>query len=482
MMDSILSNILVVDDDESIRWVLKTSLQKNGYNVKLAEDGGTALKIISKENFAVILLDLNLPDLGGFEILTKINETKLKSSVIIITAQNSASNAIEAMKLGAYDYFSKPFDIDEVNYLVGKGVENYKNTIELEKLSETVGVKTDIASFGIVGTSNAMTRIYKIIGRIADKDITVLITGESGSGKELVARAIHFNSSRKKANLVSINIAAIPNELLESELFGYEKGAFTGATLRKIGRFEEAHNGTLHLDEIGDMSADLQTKLLRVLEEKKLYRLGSEKPIDIDVRVIVSTNRILDDEVNKGNFRKDLYYRLNAITIEVPPLRQRKDDILILIDYFQQKHSELLGVDKKIFSEESENIILDYNWPGNVRELENTIKSVLVLSADKKITPDNLIEAAPNLIQIRLNEEDTFDSIMSQQISKLLGSFDGNLPIGIYDNILRRIEKPLICEILKATKGNKKKAATVLGINRNTLAKKISDLNISYEE
>lgn len=482
MMDSILNKILVVDDDESIGWVLKTSLQKNGYNVKIVEDGGTALKIISKENFAVILLDLNLPDLGGFEILTKINEIKLKSSVIIITAQNSAGNAIEAMKLGAYDYFSKPFNIDEVNYLVGKAVQNYKNTIELEKLTETVGVKTDIAPFGIVGTSNAMTRIYKIIGRIADKDITVLITGESGSGKELVARAIHFNSSRKKANLVSVNVAAIPNELLESELFGYEKGAFTGATLRKIGRFEEAHNGTLHLDEIGDMSADLQTKLLRVLEEKKLYRLGSEKPIDIDVRVIVSTNKILDDEVNKGNFRKDLYYRLNAITIEVPPLRQRKDDILILIDYFQQKHSEQLGVDKKIFSEESENILLDYNWPGNVRELENTIKRVLVLSADKKITPDNLIEAAPNLIQIRLNEEDTFDSIMSQQISKFLGSFDGNLPIGIYDNILRRIEKPLICEILKATKGNKKKAATVLGINRNTLAKKISDLNISYEE
>jgi len=236
-MDSILNKILVVDDDESIRWVFKTSLQKNGYNVKLAEDGGTALKIISKENFAVILLDINLPDLGGFEILTKINEIKLKSSVIIITAQNSASNAIEAMKLGAYDYFSKPFDIDEVNYLVGKAVENYKNTIELEKLSETVGVKTDIASFGIVGTSNAMTRIYKIIGRIADKDITVLITGESGSGKELVARAIHFNSSRKKANLVSVNIAAIPNELLESELFGYEKGAFPVAALRKIGTF-----------------------------------------------------------------------------------------------------------------------------------------------------------------------------------------------------------------------------------------------------
>jgi two-component system nitrogen regulation response regulator GlnG len=482
IMDNILNKILVVDDEQSIRWVLKTSLQKKGYNVKIAEDGNSALKIISKENFAVILLDLNLPDLSGFELLRKINESSLKSSVIIITAQNSVKNAIEAMKLGAYDYFSKPFDIEQVNYLVSKAIENYKNTIDLEKLSETVGVKTDISSFGIVGTSQAMTQIYKIIGKIADKDITVLITGESGSGKELIARAIHYNSSRNKSNLVSVNIAAIPSELLESELFGYEKGAFTGATLRKIGRFEEANNGTLHLDEIGDMSADLQTKLLRVLEEKKLYRLGSERPIDVDVRILVSTNRNLDDEVEKGNFRKDLYYRLNAITIEVPPLRQRKDDILILTDYFQHKYSEELKVDKKVLSEQAENIILDYDWPGNVRELENTIKSVLVLSADKIITPDNLIEAAPNLMKARLNDEDSFDSILSRQISKFLDSFDGKLPTGIYDNILRKVEKPLIYEILKATKGNKKKAATVLGINRNTLAKKISDLNIILEE
>ena len=481
IMVNILKKILVIDDEESIRWVLKTSLQKKGYNVKVAEDGSSALKIISKENFAAILLDLNLPDLSGFEILTKLNESGLKSSVIIITAQNSVKNAIEAMKLGAYDYFSKPFDIDEVNYLVGKAIENYKNIIDIEKLGESAGSKTDISSFGIVGNSQAMTRIYKIIGKIADKDITVLITGESGSGKELVARAIHFNSSRRKSNLVSVNIAAIPNELLESELFGYEKGAFTGAALRKIGRFEEAHNGTLHLDEIGDMSADLQTKLLRVLEEKKLYRLGSEKPVDINVRIIVSTNRNLDDEVNKGNFRKDLYYRLNAITIEVPSLRQRKDDILILINHFQQRYSHELGVEKKVLSELAEKIILDYNWPGNVRELENTIKRVLVLSADKIITPDNLIEAAPNLIASRLNE-DSFDLVISEQISSFLNSFDGDLPIGIYDNILRRIEKPLIFEILKATKGNKKKAAAVLGINRNTLAKKISDLNISYEE
>ncbi|NIP38849.1 MAG: AAA domain-containing protein, partial [Candidatus Dadabacteria bacterium] len=292
-----------------------------------------------------------------------------------------------------------------------------------------------------------MTGIYKIIGKIADKDITVLITGESGSGKELIARAIHHNSSRNKHNLVSVNIAAIPNELLESELFGYEKGAFTGATLRKIGRFEEAHKGTLHLDEIGDMSPDLQTKLLRVLEEKKLYRLGSEKPVDIDVRIVVSTNRNLDDEVNKGNFRKDLFYRLNAITIEVPPLRKRKEDILPLIDHFQNKYSQQLNVSKKVLSEQAQKIVTEYDWPGNVRELENTIKRVLVLCSDKIITPEALLESDSKLANNRPTD-DEFDSIIAAQVSKLIESFRGELPSGIYENIIGRIEKPLIIEIL----------------------------------
>ncbi len=480
-MDSILNNVLVIDDEESIRWVLQTSLRKQGYNVWTAEDGTTALNILGRENFSVVLLDLNLPDMDGFDILSEINESKNKSSVIVITAQNSVKNAIEAMQLGAYDYFSKPFDIDEVNSLVKKAIENYKNSADLKKSSQYKSTATELSSFGIVGISQPMTAIYKVIGKIADKDITVLITGESGTGKELIARAIHHNSPRNKYNLVSVNISAIPNELLESELFGYEKGAFTGATLRKIGRFEEAHRGTLHLDEIGDMSPDLQTKLLRVLEEKKLYRLGGEKPVDIDVRIIVSTNRNLDYEVTQGKFRKDLFYRLNAITIEVPPLRQRKDDIPILIDHFQNIYSQQLAVDKKVLSEQAEKIIVDYDWPGNVRELENTIKRMLVLCSDKIVSADAIIESAPGLIKNRAGDND-FDSVIANQVSELVGSLGEDLPIGIYENVVSRIEKPLIEEILKVTKGNKKKAAEVLGINRNTLSKKMSDLHIKYED
>jgi len=468
-----IRKILVVDDEESIRWVLKTLLDKKGYEVRTAENGKSALKSVSSEKFSVILLDLNLPDINGFEVLEKINKRNTKSSIIVITAQNSGKNAIEAMRLGAYDYISKPFDIDEVAFLVNKAVENYKHTIELEKLKNDQSIYVD-ASNGIVGKSAVMTKIYKTIGKIADKDITVLITGESGTGKELIARAIHYNSPRKKNNLVSVNIAAIPNELLESELFGYEKGAFTGATIRKIGRFEEANNGTLHLDEIGDIPLAMQSKLLRVLEDKSLYRLGSEKPINLNVRVIVSTNRILAKEVEEGNFRKDLFYRLNAIEVEVPPLRERKDDIPLLINYFQDKYSLELGVEKKVFSDQAKRIIDNHNWPGNVRELENTIKRLMILCSDTIINQENLLEAAPNLIGTKL-KEDTFESIVSEQISRYVNSFEGNIPPDFYEFIMNKIEKPLIGEILRITNGNKKKAAEILGINRNTLAKKLSN-------
>lgn len=475
-MKTLINNILVVDDEESIRWVLNTSLSKQGYNVTTAEDGKTALEAITKNKFSVILLDLNLPDISGFDLLHNIRQKGVKSSVIVITAKNSGKNAIEAMKSGAYDYISKPFDIDDISFLVKKAIDNFRYVTELDHARAEESIKAD-ASHGIVGRSTSITNIYKLIGRIVDKDITVLITGESGVGKELIARAIHYNSMRKKNNLVSVNIAAIPNELLESELFGYEKGAFTGATFRKMGRFEEANNGTLHLDEIGDMSPDLQTKLLRILEEKKLYRLGSEKPFNIDVRVIVSTNRDLTQEVDNGNFRKDLFYRLNAITINVPPLRERKDDIPLLIDYFQDKYCGELGVSKKVFSKDALNLLSNYNWPGNVRELENTVKRILVLSVDKMVNLETLLEAAPSLVQTKV-KKDIVESDFYEQISKYVRSFEGNLPTNFYNNILQKIEKPLIEEILILTNGNKKKAAELLGINRNTLSKKISEQDI----
>lgn len=327
-----------------------------------------------------------------------------------------------------------------------------------------------------------MLKIYKTIGRIAEKDLTVLITGESGTGKELVSRAIHFNSRRKEERLVAVNIAALPKDLLESELFGYEKGAFTGATIKKQGRFEEAHGGTLLLDEIGDMPLELQTKLLRVLEEKKFYRLGSEKPIEVDVRVIASTNKNLGDEVEKGTFRKDLYYRLNAITIEIPPLRERKEDIPILVEHFLEKHANELGSGKRTLSEEAREILMEYDWPGNVRELENTIKRVIVLSSDITIATDTLLDAAPYLKSKKTEKVDAFDEFMAAKLLTLINSFEEIPPSGIYDIVIRKVEKPLIEAILKATKGNKKRAAAMLGINRNTLSKKMEELGIVGED
>jgi two-component system nitrogen regulation response regulator GlnG len=333
----------------------------------------------------------------------------------------------------------------------------------------------------MVGKSPAMLKIYKTIGRIAEKDLTVLITGESGTGKELVARRIHFDSHRRNERFVAVNIAAIPKELLESELFGYEKGAFTGAAIRKQGRFEDAHKGTLLLDEIGDMPIELQTKLLRVLEEKQFYRLGGEKPVEVDVRVIASTNKDLQKEMEKGAFRKDLYYRINTITRELPPLRERKEDIPLLVEHFVQKYAEQLGTGRKgvIISDEAKQMLLRYNWPGNIRELENTIKRVLVLCSDTVITPDALLEAVPYLDGTK-KKENSFDDLVVTEILNLINLNQGS-PHRIYDTAIKRVEKPLIEAILKITKGNKKKAATILGINRNTLSKKIEELGI-YED
>jgi len=326
-----------------------------------------------------------------------------------------------------------------------------------------------------------MLNIYKMIGRVAERDITVLVIGESGTGKELVVRAIHSNSMRRDEKLVAVNIAAIPRDLLESELFGYEKGAFTGAAFSKQGRFEEAHRGTLHLDEIGDMPAELQTKLLRILEEKKFYRLGSEKPSPVDVRIIASTNKNLEKEVLEGNFREDLYYRLNAITIGIPPLRNRLEDVIPLMEHFLHRYSKELGVGKRTLSDDAKEIVMRYNWPGNVRELENIIKRVLVLSADSIITKGTLLEAASHLDGTTRKDEGSFDQLIHNELEYLIGQNQIESGSKIYERIIRKVEKPLIDAVLKKTNGNKKKAALILGINRNTLSKKIDDLQIAED-
>ncbi len=471
--------ILIADDEESIRWVLGNCLKKEGYKV---EYGTQALERIASDNFSLIVLDIRMPDTNGLEVMRQVRSAGIDTPVIIITAQNTVKNAIDAMKEGAYDYLLKPFDLDEVKITVQRAVESYRNAKKLEQFRAVLKEAIE-PSQEIIGKSQAMLKIYKTIGRIAEKDITVLITGESGTGKELIARAIHHNSRRKEERLVAVNITAIPKELLESELFGYEKGAFTGATIRKQGRFEEANRGTLLLDEIGDMPFDLQTKLLRVLEEKRFYRLGSEKPVEVDVRVIASTNKNLEEEVALGRFRKDLYYRLNGITIEIPPLRERKEDIPLLVEYFVDRYGKEFGIGKRVISEEAKEILLEYNWPGNVRELENTIKRVLVLSSDSIITADILLEAAPYLKGKTAEKEDSLDKLISSHLLNLINPHEeGPRGEGIYSTIIKMVEKPLIETVLKLTKGNKKKAASLLGINRNTLSKKIEELGIYIAE
>src|SRR5208283_322646 len=326
--------VLIVDDDESVRWVLKKALEKEGIETALAKNAAEALERTREGDIAVALMDIRMPGMSGFEALAKIQEEGRNISVIIMTAQATMQNAIEAMRHGAFDYITKPFDIDEVNILVTKAIEVRRLSLEVNALRAEVREKYE---GGLVGNTPAMQEIYKTIGRVAESDATVLIHGESGTGKELVARAIHYHSKRTGRPFVAVNSAAIPSELLESELFGHEKGAFTGAIGRKIGKFEAAAGGTLFLDEIGDMDLPLQGKLLRVLQEKEFERVGGTEAIKTDVRVLAATHHNLEKMVREKRFREDLFYRLNVIQINIPPLRKRKDDIVPLAEFFMQK-------------------------------------------------------------------------------------------------------------------------------------------------
>jgi len=471
--------ILVVDDEESIRWVLGKCLEKAGYEVEYGENGAQGIDKAISGSFSSIILDITMPDMTGFDVLSEIRSNGIDSPVIIITAQNTVKNAIDAMKRGAYDYIAKPFDLDEVKLIVKRAIESYENSKKLDILraeSSEVDTLQDM-----VGQSQAMLNIYKMIGRVAERDITVLVNGESGTGKELVARAIHSNSTRKNKKLVAVNISAIPKDLLESELFGYQKGAFTGASVSRQGRFEEADGGTLHLDEIGDMPHELQTKLLRILEEKQLYRLGSENPSPIDVRIIASTNKDLEKEVAEGNFREDLYYRLNAITIKIPPLRNRSGDLIPLTEHFLTKYAKELSVGTRTLSDEAKDTIIGYRWPGNVRELENIIKRLLVLSSDTVITRETLIDAAPHLDGKMRGDQGSLDQLIRNELNYMLDS-ENEPSDKIYEAIIKKVEKPLIELALDISKGNKKKAASILGINRNTLSKKIEELGIREKD
>ncbi len=463
--------VLIVDDDESVRWVLKKSLEKEGIGTALAKSAAEALERIKEGDIAIALMDIRMPGMNGFEALEKIREEDKGVSVIIMTAQATMQNAIEAMRRGAFDYITKPFDLDEVNILVRKALDVRRLSLEVNALRAEVREKYE---GGLVGNTPAMQEIYKTIGRVAESDATVLIHGESGTGKELVARAIHYHSKRVGRPFVAVNSAAIPSELLESELFGHEKGAFTGAVSRKIGKFEAAAGGTLFLDEIGDMNLPLQGKLLRVLQEREFERVGGTESIKTDVRVIAATHWNLEKAVRERRFREDLFYRLNVIQINIPPLRKRKDDITQLAEYFMQKH-QTGGGKTKVLTPETLKILRAYDWPGNVRELENAIQRAITLAQSDKIFPDAL---PPQIFNPGHGVALSFENFLEEKLADLVERISGLETGDIYSMVLQRVEKPLITLVLKKTEGNQVRAAHLLGINRNTLRKKIRELGI----
>lgn len=469
--------ILVIDDEKNICWLLKRLFSQKGYIVDEAFNGKDALKKL-EGRYNLIFLDIIMPDISGFEILDKIVKTPNPPSTVVMTAQSTMKNAVEAMKRGAYDYITKPFNLEDVEKIAEKAIEtslkSKKINLSYAQKQKASDIEEDIF---MVGKSSAMKEIFKLIGKIADSDATVLIQGERGTGKDLVARAIHLNSKRAVNPFISVNCAAIPKDLLESELFGYEKGAFTGATERKIGKFEVANNGVLFLDEIGDMSIELQAKILRVLEEKEIVPIGGTKSIKIDVKIIAATNQDIINLIKNKAFRADLYDRLNQIPIYIPPLRERKEDIPELVKYFVKKFSKDLAI-KKDITDDAISFLMAYDWPGNVRELQNIIKRAFLLS------PNNVLDKSDFLFLTKgeMNKDVVKELSLEEMISWKLDEFIKFLNTGeikdVYDFVISQVEKPLIEKILKITRGNQIRASEILGINRNTLRKKIKDYKL----
>ncbi len=382
-------SVLVADDDEAIRELLTDFLADKGYEVKQARDGRTVLKTIEKINPDALILDVRMPDMDGLAVLKQMREDGLDTPTIVMTAHGTSSIAIQSIQLGAYDYLTKPLDLDKVHVTLQRLLEHQRLTKQLARYEDRVVAPVDITE-RIVGTSEAIQEVFKVIGRVAESDAAVLITGETGTGKELVAQTIFQHSSRRNGPFVRVNCAALPETLLESELFGHEKGAFTGAIETRKGRFELANGGTIFLDEIGEMTTATQRKLLRVLQSGEFQRVGGSKDIDVDVRIIAATNKILSKEVDQGNFREDLYYRLNVIAIHLPPLRERMSDIPPLVAHFLDEYRFRQGMPPARIVDEAMDILTKHTWPGNVRELENTIRRAVILSGGVTITPEHL--------------------------------------------------------------------------------------------
>jgi two-component system nitrogen regulation response regulator GlnG len=468
--------ILVVDDEESIRWALRKALEREGYRVVLASDGAEALARATESGIDLVLMDIKMPGSDGLETLTRIKEIHPNLPVIIMTAFGTLQAAVQAMKRGAYDHITKPFDFDELSILVRRAFEVHDLTEQVARMEGGRGQAFDFE--GVVGLCPAMQQIFKLVGKMASSDLTVLIRGESGTGKELLARAIHYNSRRLARPFVAVNCAAIPRDLLESELFGHEKGAFTGASALRRGKFELAEGGTLFLDEIGDMDLGLQAKILRVLQERQFERVGGERPLSADVRVIAATNQDLEKAVTQKSFREDLYYRLNVVGINLPPLRGRREDIPLLVSHFLRLFAEEQGGEPKTVSPEALELMLAYDWPGNVRELENAVKRACVLAATSLILPEHLPAVLARSEDSGAGSSSAFERMLHQAIEAELQRLKAERDGQIYPHFLVALERPLLLHVLERTRGNQLRAAELLGINRNTLRKKLRELGI----
>jgi DNA-binding NtrC family response regulator len=445
-------SILIVDDDAEMRALLHDVLQEHGYRVTAVGNGRDAVKKLGEEDYAVLLTDLRMQGMQGLELLSEAKRGSPGTNVIIMTGFGSVESAIEAMKQGAYDYVTKPIKNVELALVVEKAVRDAVLRREVQQLRRAV--REDYSFHQILGKSKPMREVFDLIRRVADSQTNVLITGESGTGKELAAKAIHFNSDRRGGPFVPVNCAAIPEALLESELFGHMKGAFTDAKGDKRGLFEEAHGGTLFLDEISELPLMLQAKILRAIQEKEIRRVGSTKAVAVDTRIIAATNLALADEVKAKRFREDLYYRLNVIEIRMPPLRERREDIPLLVDAFLKKCAEAGRKAVKGLAESALALLMDYPWPGNVRELENVIERAVTLARGERVMPEDL----PPAIHGARGDRKVVDD-----------AADRTLP-------LEDVEKEYILRILDKTGGNKYQAAQLLGIDRKTLYRKLGEI------